>query len=79
MHWKAGKEKGQHQHNIQGTDAFFRAVLIPTLKGSLSQCFLHLQALQSPASGGLSPFASVPTQPLLSVWSLEFTRLGGNQ
>lgn len=35
MHWKTGKEKDQHQHNIQGTDAFFRAVLIPTLKASL--------------------------------------------
>lgn len=54
MHWETEKgEKGQPQHNTQGTDAFLRAVLIPTLKASLSQCFLHLQALQSPASGGL--------------------------
>lgn len=61
MHWKTGKEKGEHQHSVQGTDAFFRAVLIPALKASLSQCFPHLQALQILVSGGLSPFASVPT------------------
>lgn len=65
MHWKTGKRRGEGLASAQyaGTDAFFRAVPIPALKASLSQCFLHLQALQSPASGGLPPCAAVPRLP----------------